>query len=58
MQEMYEMWVPSLGWEEPLGEDTATHSPTPVFFPRTPWREDTGGHGPQGRKESCPTEDT
>ena len=23
---MQEMWVPSLGWEDPLEEDMATHS--------------------------------
>ena len=25
MQEMQETWVPSLGWEDPLVEGTATH---------------------------------
>ena len=26
MQEMLEMWVPSLGWEDPLEKGMATHS--------------------------------
>ena len=26
MQEMQEMWVQSLGWEDPLEEEMATHS--------------------------------
>ena len=26
VQEMWEMWDPSLGWEGPLEEDMATHS--------------------------------
>ena len=26
MQEMQEMWVGSLGWEDPLEEEMATHS--------------------------------
>ena len=26
MQEMHEIWVPSLGWEDPLEEEIATHS--------------------------------
>ena len=39
---MRNTWVPSLGWEDPLEEDTAT--PTPVFLPReSPWTEDPGG---------------
>ena len=31
MQEMQEMWVLSLGWEDPLEEELATH---PVFLPK------------------------
>jgi len=39
---MRDTWVPSLGWEDPLEEDTA--NPTPVFLPReSPWTEDPGG---------------
>ena len=26
MQETQEMWVPTLGWEDPLEEEMATHS--------------------------------
>ena len=28
MEEMQEMWVQSLGWEDPLEEEMATHSST------------------------------
>ena len=31
MQEMQEMWVLSLGWEDPPEEEMATH---PVFLPK------------------------
>ena len=30
MQELHKTWVPTLGWEDPLEEDTAA---TPVFLP-------------------------
>ena len=26
MQEMQEMWVPSLGWEDPMKKEMTTHS--------------------------------
>ena len=26
MQELQELWVPSLGWKDPLEEEIATHS--------------------------------
>ena len=39
--EIWETWVWSLGWEEPLEEAMA---PTPVFSPReSPWTEEPGG---------------
>ena len=44
------MWVPSLGGEDPLEEDMATHST--VLAPEIPGTEEPGGltvHG--GRKE-------
>ena len=56
---MYEVWVPSLGWEDLLEEGTATHSPTPVFFPgESQGERRLVGYGPQGHKESEMTEVT
>ena len=41
MQEMQETWVPSLGREDPLEKEMATHSSIlPWEFP---WTEETGG---------------
>ena len=38
---MWETWVPSLGWEDPLEEG---RQPTPVFLPgESPWTEKPGG---------------
>ena len=42
---MWETWVHSLGWEDPLEKGEATHS---VFWPG----EFHGLHSPWGRKES------
>ena len=36
-----ETWVRSLGWEDPLEEDVATHSS--VLTWRAPWTEEPGG---------------
>ena len=41
MQETKEMWVPSLGWEDPLGEEMATHSSMLAW--EIPWTEEPGG---------------
>ena len=41
MQETQETLVLSLGWEDPLEEEMATHSS--VFAWRTPWTEEPGG---------------
>ena len=38
---MQEMWVQSLGWEDPLEEEMATHSC--ILAWETPWREEPGG---------------
>ena len=38
---MQEMWVRSLGWEDPLKDDMATHSSIPAW--RIPWTEEPGG---------------
>ena len=39
--EMQETWVQSLGWEDPLEEETATLSSILVW--RIPWTEEPGG---------------
>ena len=41
MQETQEMWVRSLGWEDPLEEGMATHSS--ILTWRIPWTEEAGG---------------
>ena len=38
---MKETWVQPLGWEDPLEEDTATHSS--ILAWRIPWTEKPGG---------------
>ena len=38
---MWETWVRSLGWEDPLEEGIATHSTILVL--RVPWTEEPGG---------------
>ena len=40
MQEMQETWVLSLGWEDPLEEEKATHSS--ILAWRIPWAEEPG----------------
>jgi len=37
MQELQKMWVQSLGWEDPLEEDMATHSS--ILAWRIPWTD-------------------
>ena len=46
--------VQSLGWEDPLEKETATHSG--VLARKTPWTEEPGGHSPWGLKELDTTE--
>ena len=41
MQETQETWVQSLGLEDPLQEEMATHSSTLAW--RIPWTEEPGG---------------
>ena len=41
MQKMQQMWVQSLGQEDPLQEGTATHSS--ILAWRIPWTEEPGG---------------
>ena len=38
---MWETWVRSLGWEDPLEKEMATHSSILVW--RIPWTEEPGG---------------
>ena len=38
---MQEIWVQSLGWEDPLEEGMATHSS--ILAWRIPWTEELGG---------------
>ena len=41
MQEMQEAWVRSLGWEDPLEWEMATHSS--ILAWKIPWTEEPGG---------------
>ena len=41
LPEMWETWVRSLGWEDPLEKEMATHSST--LARRIPWTEEPGG---------------
>ena len=52
---MREIWVRSLGWEDSLEKEMATHSSTLAW--KIPWMEELGaGYCPWGRKESGMTE--
>ena len=51
---MWETWVRSLGQEDPLEKEMATHSSTLAW--RIPWAEEPGGLQSTGRKESDTTE--
>ena len=44
VQETQEMWVQSLGREDPLEEEMATHSS--ILAWRIPWTEEAGGLQP------------
>ena len=41
LPETWETWVPSLGWEDPLEKEMATHSS--ILAWRIPWTEEPGG---------------
>ena len=41
MQEMLEMWIRPLDWEDPLEKDMATHSGMLAW--RIPWTEEPSG---------------
>ena len=51
---MQEMRVRTLGQEDPLEEEMATHSI--ILAWRIPWTESLAGYSPQGHKESDMTE--
>ena len=51
---MWETWVQSLGREDPLEKEKATHTSTPVW--KIPWICSLVGYSSQGRKESDTTE--
>ena len=46
---MWETWVQSLGWEDPLEKVMATHSS--ILAWRIPWTEEPGSYSPWGGKE-------
>ena len=48
MQEIQETWVRSLGWEDPLEKEIATHSS--IFAWRIPWTEEPVGYSPRCHK--------
>ena len=51
---MQEMWVRSLGWEDPLKKEMATHS---IFLPgKSHGQKSLVGYSPWGHKESDMTE--
>ena len=52
---MWETWVRSLGWEDSLEKEMATHLSTLAL--KIPWTEELGaGYYPWGRKESVTTD--
>ena len=53
---MLEIWVRSLGREDPLKKEMTTHSSTLAW--KIPWTEDPGGLQSGGRKELDVTEHT
>ena len=52
---MWEIWVQSLSWEDPLEKGRATHSS--ILAWRIPWTEEPGGLQSMGYKESDMTKD-
>ena len=54
MQEIQKTWILSLGREDPLEEEMATHSS--ILAWRIPWMRSLVGYSPWGCKESDTTE--
>ena len=50
MQETHETWVQSLGWEDSLEKEMATHSS--IFAWEILWTEEPGGLRPTGSQKS------
>ena len=50
---MQETWVQSLGWEDTLKQEMATHSS--ILAWRIPWTEEPAGYSPKGHKELATT---
>ena len=50
---MKETWVQSLGWEDTLEQEMATHSS--ILAWRIPWTEEPAGYSPKGHKELATT---
>ena len=51
---MQETWAQSLGWEDSLEKEMATHSS--ILAWRIPWTEESGGLQSMGHKESDTTD--
>ena len=51
---MRETWVQSLGWEDLLEKEMATHSS--ILARKIPWMEELVGYSPWAHKESDMTE--
>ena len=51
---IWEIWVRSVGWEDPLEKEMATHSS--ILAWRNPWTEEPGGLQSMGHKELDATE--
>jgi len=49
---MQEMWVQSLGWEDPLEKEMATHSS--ILAWKIPQTEEPGGHPSMGSQRAGP----
>ena len=49
-----EIWVPSLGREDPLEKGMSTHFS--ILAWKIPWTEEPGGHSPWGLRELAMTE--
>ena len=47
---MWETWVQSLGWEDLLEKEMATHSS--ILTWEIPWTEEPGGYSPQIAKDT------
>ena len=52
---VWETWIQSLGWEDPLEEGMATHSSI-LAWTESSWTEELAGYSPWGCKESDMTE--